>query len=343
MQRPARAEVTEAAQAGQPSRMMTRRRWLERGLALLAVPGLARVATGQSASRSGLRADEQKLVKAIEARGREVGLGAFQASWTDHFLGVGNTPAGYRAEALNLCEMIAHDFVSHFRERGFKNVNLPARRMTVVVLKDGDDYASFSEKPQKLEAGRYDVGANHLIVFDFRPEQGELAESATRINRFTLVHETIHLLSFNTGLLSASTDWPTAISEGIATYGELWGKSNRRKAFGMVNRPRLAAIDQAVAKRLPWIPVDRLIRDDRSFDDPNPDIVQLAYAESWLLVHMLLRQPAWLPKFRQYFAGLPKPGDKLDRRAYATSVLGPLDRLDQAVRRYEVIIRKRLR
>ncbi len=343
MRRRARAEETEATYPGPPPRTMTRRRWLERGLALLAVPGLARVATGQSASRIALRPDEQKLVETIEARAREVGLGPFDASSTEHFLGVGNTPAGYRAEALHLCEMIADDFMRAFRERDFKKVALPARRMTVVVLKDAGDYAAFSKKAQKLEGGRYEIDANRLIVFDFRPEQGELARSATRINTFTLVHETIHLLSFNTGLLSAQADWPTAISEGIATYGELWVTTNRRKAFGMVNRPRLAAIDQAAANRVPWIPVSKLIGDDCVFDDPNPDVVQLAYAESWLLVHMLLRQPAWLPKFRKYLAGMPKPGGKLNRSAYAASVFGPLDRLDQAVRRYEGIVRKRLR
>lgn len=342
-----RADGSGMAQAGHLLQTMPRRRWLQSGLALFTAPGLARVATGQPARRPALRPDEQKILDAIEAQARKVGLGAFEAYWTDHFLGVGNTTAGYRAEGLNLCETIAHDFVSHFRERDFP-VELPPRRMTVILLKDVNDYAVFSEsKPEKLEGGRYYVDTNRLVVFDFRPEPGDAAELAVdakglkRLNTFTLVHETIHMLSYNTGLLSAAADVPATISEGIAIYGELWSKLNRRKAFGMVSQPWLEAINQAVANRLPWIPIGKLIADDRAIEDP--DLVHLAYAESWLLVHMLLRQPAWRPKFRKYLAGMPKPGGKLDRKAYAESVLGPMDRLDRAVREYENIVRRRRR
>ncbi|MHB1558709.1 MAG: DUF1570 domain-containing protein [Isosphaeraceae bacterium] len=296
---------------------------------------------GQPGRRPALRPDEQKVLDAIEAQARKVGLGGFEGHWTDHFLGVGNTTAGYRAEGLNLCEMIAHDFVSHFHERGFP-VELPPRRMTVILLKDVNDYAVFSEsKPEKLEGGRYYVDTNRLVVFDFRPEPGDVAVDAKRLNTFTLVHETIHLLSYNTGLLSAAADLPAAISEGIAIYGELWTRLERRKAFGMVSQPWLEAMNQAAANRLPWIPIGKLIADDRAIEDP--DLVHLAYAESWLLVHMLLRQPAWRPKFRKYLAGMPKLGGKLDRTAYAESVLGPMERLDRAVREYESIVRRRRR
>lgn len=323
---------------------MTRRGWLQGGLALVGVPGLVPSAFGQPARRPALRPDEQKVLDVIEAQARKVGLSGFDASWTDHFLGVGNTTAGYRAAGLNLCEMIAHDFMSHFRERDFP-VELPRQRMTVILLKDVNDYAVFSEsKKEKLEGGRYYVETNRLVVFDFRPEPGEaaqLAVDAKRLNTFTLVHETIHLLSYNTGLLSAAADIPAAISEGIAIYGELWTRLERRKAFGMVSQPWLEAINQAVANRVPRIPIGKLIADDLVFDDA--DLVQLAYAESWLLVHMLLRQPAWLPKFRKYLAGMPKFGGKPDRKAYAESVLGPMDRLDRAVRDYESIVRRRRR
>ncbi len=339
-----RADGSGMSQAGRPTGMMTRRRWIRRALPLLTVPGLARFATGQPPRRPALRPDEQKVLDAIETQARKVGLGGFEAHWTDHFLGVGNTSAGYRAEGLNLCEMIAHDFVSHFRERDFL-VELPPRRMTVILLRDASDYAVFSvSKPEKLEGGRYYVDTNRLVVFDFRPEPGdaaELAVDAKLLNTFTLVHETIHMLSYNTGLLSAAADLPLAISEGIAIYGELWTSRERRKGFGMVSRPRLEAINQAIAARVPRIPIAKLIADDRVFDDA--DLVQLAYAESWLLVHMLLRQPAWLPRFRKYLAGMPKPGGKLDRKAYAESVLGPMDRLDRAVREYENIVRRRRR
>ncbi len=44
--------------------------------------------------------------------------------------------------------------------------------------------------------------------------------ASTRVNTFTLVHEAIHQLTYNTGLLDRQADVPVAISEGLATFGE---------------------------------------------------------------------------------------------------------------------------
>ena len=43
-----------------------------------------------------------------------------------------------------------------------------------------------------------------------------------RVNLLALVHETTHLLCFNTGLLSRKANVPAWVSEGLATYVEIW-------------------------------------------------------------------------------------------------------------------------
>jgi hypothetical protein len=213
-------------------------------------------------------------------------------------------------------------------------VDFPARRLAVVTLKDGASYRAFSgDNPDEADGGRYYPEDNWLVIFDFRADQAKAAEEAKRYNTFTLVHETIHLLSFNTGLLDRHADVPGAIGEGLATYGEMWTPRSQA-AFGAVNRPRLLALARETANGTAWIPISRLLADDRFFEDP--ETYQLAYAEAWLLVHYLMETEERLPKFRAYLAGMPKldaPNAK-DRVKYAESRLGSLRELDAAVQRH---------
>ena len=45
-----------------------------------------------------------------------------------------------------------------------------------------------------------------------------------------------------------------------------------------------------------WSPTDKTFDDDKT--------AQLSYAESWLMVHYLMKSQQQLPKFRAYLAGL---------------------------------------
>src|SRR5262249_39391736 len=142
----------------------------------------------------------------------------------------------------------------------------------------------------------------------------------------------------NTGLLSQAGDVPACISEGLATYLELWRRGDR-SPLGATNRPRLAVLMDAKAENVPWIPIADLFGDDARFDQPATE--QLAYAESWLLVHYLLKTAAKLPQFRAYCAGIPQPGGKARRLKYAEARLGSLIKLNQEVRAYARRFRRR--
>lgn len=282
--------------------------------------------------------EEEKELAAIRQKATKAGLGTFEVHRTEHFLGIGDArPGDYIVPALDRCESFSREFLEHFRARGFA-LEYPRRRMTVLALKDAASYQAFTgEKRDEAVGGHYEIDTNQLVVFDFRPGPADRAAQARRVNTFTLIHETTHLLSYNTGLLPPGRDVPAAISEGIATYAEMWTSPRDRTVFGKVNQPRLKVLYEDPDVR--WIPIGRLLTDDNVFDDPKT--YEVAYAESWLLVHDLIRRPENLPKFRAYLAGFPAPGAKPGREAYAASVLGPLDRLDAEIRSYARRMRTR--
>jgi hypothetical protein len=133
-------------------------------------------------------------------------------------------------------------------------------------------------------------------------------------------------LTFNTGLLNRLGDVPLCLSEGLATYCELW-RPGDRPPLGTINRPRLRAIAEARDPSAAWIPAAKLLSDDETLRaEPTR---QQAYAQSWLLVHAFLTSRASLPAFRAYLDALRGRRDSRSRLDDATTHLGDLDRLDR--------------
>ena len=190
-------------------------------------------------------ANETEEIIAVQALAQKAGLGEFSTSRKEHFLGLGDVPEAFRKTALGICESLSVAFLSHFRDQGF-NLVMPAHPLTVITLKDKDSYGAFlGEDPGKMVGGHYDLDTNRLVMFDFRPtsDQDDLQADPERVNLLALVHETTHLLCFNTGLLSRQTDVPDWVSEGLATYVELWQKNKRPATpIGSVNRPWLLCL-----------------------------------------------------------------------------------------------------
>lgn len=318
----------------------TRRRWLGWGAMSLAMWPRAALAA-PPASKTPLTPEEEKVVASVRERAKKAGLGPLEARWSEHFLGIGDAPPPYSAEALKLCESYAREFLEHFRRLGFP-VDYPARRMTVVLLKDAATFRSFIGERAQGAGGQYDPESNRLVIFDMRPEQAELkaqGSDAERVNTFTLIHETAHMLCYNTGVLPAGRDIPVLIDEGLATYCEFWTPHRGRSTFGRLNEPRLGDLEALLGQGSSWIPIATLLREDEAFYDPKTD--RLAYAESWLLMRSLLRQPAMVPKLKTYLAQLP--GDRARREAHAKSSLGSLDAIDQETRGYFRQVQKRRR
>jgi hypothetical protein len=276
-------------------------------------------------------ATEADVIAEVQAAAKKAGLGPFDRGRTEHFLGLGDAPARFRESALNICEELAKEFLRYFRSRGFK-LALPDGRLTVITLKDDKSFRAFiGADPGKDVGGHYDLDTNSLVVFDFR-EKVDQPGNPVRVNLFSLIHETAHLLCFNTGLLSREADVPVCVSEGLATFVEMW-QPKQKSPLSAINQARLQALVEASESPEPWIPIADLLADDKRFQDPKN--LQLVYAETWLLVHYLIRTRTQLPKFRAYLSELPADRETAEKRMKnAEAHLGSLKKLDGDLRRY---------
>jgi hypothetical protein len=315
------SETTSRTEPGWP---LTRRRWLG-GLSLLALG-----AAGADPPRP-LNATESEAVAAIQKQAAAAGIKEVGTALSDHYVGVGDAPSGHRESALRLCEDLAATFLRHFQNKGF-DVAYPPDRMAVVVLKDRASYAAFKAGPVgDLEGGHYDVQANRLVVFDFHDPKPGGPANARRVNTFTLVHEAVHQLSYNTGLLDRKADVPVAVSEGLATYGELWTREPRSsQRIGQRNGYRLNVLLDPNSG-VDWLPAERLLADDSLFEDARAE--QVAYAEAWLLVYDLMQTASGAKKLRAYLQALRPRRDAGHRVEDAQAALGNLVRLDFALKR----------
>jgi hypothetical protein len=296
---------------------ISRRKWLLGALAM-------------GALGAGPRAGNPRL-EAIRAKGRKAAMEGFDESETTHYLGIGDAPKKFREEALAISESVAADYFKLFKDKGFE-LAWPVEKLTVVVLMGPKSYAMFEGGfIGDTIGGHFDLEENRLVMFnssgpganpkDVVPEQD---------NTLKLVHETGHLLTFNTGLLNLKADVPLGISEGLATYFETW-RPRRRGQIGARNDRRLLGLKQGLDQGVAWIPLKTLLQDDKVFDETKPT-AQVAYAESWLFVSKLLKDPARLPRFRDYLAALREKPDPARRVELAATHLGDLDKLDKEVR-----------
>jgi hypothetical protein len=266
--------------------------------------------------------------EAVADRAAKLGLGPFRASRTAHYLGIGDAPDSFRAEALRLCEDVARDYLDDFRARGFA-ITPPANRLTVVILADAGSFATFlGTEPGAAVGGLYDLETNRLVVYDYRSQGRAAAPRAGRANTIALAHEATHQLTFNTGLLDRRGDVPLCISEGLAMFVEVRTPTGKSPP-GRPNPGRLQGLTLGLRRGLSWIPADRLIADDGPLEGDAGELAQqLAYAQSWLLVYHLMKDPDRLPQFRDYLAAIRPRRDAGRRIEDARRTLGDLDRLD---------------
>ncbi len=278
--------------------------------------------------------DDPRIAE-IRARARKAEMQGFDESESTHFIGIGDTSKKFREEALEICEAVAADYFKLFADKGFK-IAWPSEKLVVVILLGPKSYAMFEGGfIDEAVGGHFDLDRNRLVMFNFKgPGANPKAPVPEVDNTLALVHETIHQLTFNTGLLDLKADTPRCISEGLATFGETWSPRRKHK-IGEKNNRRLLGLNLANREGVEWIPLARLLADDKPFDEAKTQqealTQQIAYAESWLLVNKLLRDPKILANFRDYLAALREKPDRARRVEIATEHLGDLDKLDREI------------
>jgi hypothetical protein len=295
--------------------------------------------------------DERRDEEMAREAARKAGLKGVGSTRSANYLAVGDAPEGFRALTLRDCEALARDFLEHYKAQGFE-VERPGRRMTVVTLADDRSFAAYMGNPRlRLTAkmidpdpaihGLYNHKANALVVFDHRALGPQLGARGGYENLRVVAHEGTHQLCFNTGLLDRHGDAPKAIVEGLAVYGEVWpttGPGRSASAPGQLNRMRLSDLAGGQRRGLAWITVEQLLTDDRPMTMTKAATRQglLAYAESWLLVDLLMKDRARLPGFRAYLKAVRARRDPSTRLDDARTHLGDLSRLNRDLRAYSV-------
>jgi hypothetical protein len=300
----------------------------------------------------GVRAEEggeQRELESVQTLGKNAGLRPFRSTRSKHFLAIGDAPDGFRALTLRDCEAVAADFLDYYRGQGF-DVALPDRRLNLVVLADDRSFAAYlgkrelamvpTREPGSAVHGLYQPATNRLVVLDHRPLGPQIAARPGHENLRALAHEVTHQLCFNTGFFDPLADTPACIIEGVAVFGEVRRLSGRT-APGQLNRMRLQDLANLQRRRLNWLPVARLLAEDGLVRDASAEFERLlAYAESWLLVHYLMADPARVAGFRKFLADTKARRDPARRLDDARAHLGDLDRLNQELRRYEIRLQK---
>ncbi len=249
-----------------------------------------------------------------------------------HFQAIGDASESFMKLTLGDCELIALDYMDHYRAKGF-DVKLPDRPLTVVTLFDERPFQKLNPGVPPGTIGLYSIRDNLLFVYDFR--NVPMASRAGHANIDVLSHESNHLLSFNTGLLNPQGDVPRAIVEGIGMYAE--GRPlHGRGQLGRLNLFRLDSVAHLQRGRK-WVDVQDLLVDDRAAFGSN---FALSYAESWLLVYHLMTSATRLPQFRAYLKAIRGRLDKNRRFDDAETHFGNLDRLDDELRRVSIQLQK---
>ena len=328
------------ADAGRGDRL--RRRHSDRAVGAKSSQGNAESSEGQR--RAAPPTPDAELA-AVRDKLDQAKIGPLNTVHSAHYVAIGDAPQAFITTILSDCEQLDADYQRYFGSLGF-HVHQPERPLIVIMFRDDRSFGKFFHWPSLLEAhekgrtlqvtGLYEKTTNALYVFDWR--NVPIAPRASHLNIETLAHEGTHQLSFNTGLLNRAGDTPLCIVEGLGTYAEP-RKTTGPSDFGRLNLRRMDDLAR-MQRRVPWIPVRELIANDSVL---RAGSAPLAYAQSWLLVHYLIKEPAALPRFRQYLQAIALRV-KSDRRIEdAQSHLGDLDQLDQELRRYAIRLQLSLR
>ncbi|APW60799.1 DUF1570 domain-containing protein [Paludisphaera borealis] len=277
----------------------------------------------------------------VERKLEKAGITRVHRLDSAHYQAVGDAADVFMKSILGDCEQLAVAYLRHFKDRGFE-IHAPERSLILLVFRDDRSFGKFFRMPSLPEAaskgigaqmtGAYDRSTNLLNVFDWR--NVPMAARSSHLNVQTVAHEGTHQLTFNTGLLNRSGDVPVSIIEGLGTYGEP-RKVIGPSALGRINLRRLD--DLAKLQRVTdWIPLHDLIVNDAIIREGLVVRVSLAYAQSWLLVHFLLNDAEFTPKFRDYLNAIRTRKTTAHRLDDAKQHLGDLAALDRALKAYSI-------
>jgi len=221
--------------------------------------------------------------------------------------------------------------------------------LAVVVFDSRPAYDRYVIRELQTEPGtmiaHYSQMTNRVAMFDLTfevkapGEKRKLREVLAKPDAIpmvtTIIHEGTHQLMFNRGMQTRLGDVPLWLNEGMANWFETPdprnGKGWRRP--GMVNHARMRQLRKYFAAR-PGNSIETLISTNDRFEG---EAAFDAYAESWALMHFLLKRRT--KDFRKYLKVVAnkRPGFPVDaetRLKEFTDQFGDLEKLDKAFLKY---------
>jgi hypothetical protein len=283
-----------------------------------------------------LISDDRTLDRIFERRAREFQsahhLKPLIRIESQHFLALSNTESAFNELRLGNCELLYSSFMQHFRAKGFRPKE-PAGKLHAIFLQTQKSFSeyceSFGRKVSPMVTGIYFGSDNALVTYDFATnpvfvaskldsakrmkflngvdEREQYNERMTRraeefrrgANISTIMHETSHQMSFNTGLLNRAGDMPAWLVEGLATYCEAT-RQGVWMGIGEPNPERLNALQKVIDGKRKFIPLISMVSSDSWYAPRTSDAtILLGYAQSWALFHWLMEEKPG--KMAEYF------------------------------------------
>jgi hypothetical protein len=277
----------------------------------------------------------------------------FDVHRTKHYVVCYNGNKAYAAWCGGLFERLYAGFYNYFTQRGLK-LTEPEFPLVAIVFADEASYQAHAKQENASHVvGYYSLLSNRVTMYDLTGaaavrKPGDARGSTAQINDIlrrpgaaanvaTVVHEATHQLAFNCGLHARLADIPLWVSEGMAVYFESPDLASPQgwRTIGAVHHSRLAHFREYLAAGRPHDSLLALVADDRRLRDPK--LAKSAYAEAWVLNHMLLkRRPKEYVQFlKSLSAKKPLQTDSLETRlAEFRAAFGDVARLDAELVRH---------
>jgi len=267
---------------------------------------------------------------------------AFGIRKTEHFVICTSASDAFTEYCAELLEAVYSHFYVRFATSDL-GLYEPKGPLAVVLFRRTNDLQTHAAKqhPDTTFAGvpgYYTVRFNQMYVTDIPAAriQGrrDLAKYLRKKPRHTetIVHETVHLLGYNSGLHTRLADNPLWFTEGLAAWFE---PSNGRGPVlwtgpGSTNAFHVQYLKSTRSRRSLPVSLPELLSNNQPFLQPesNSD----AYASSWALVYYLIRrEPKTFENLAQTFqqrVALEETAPAEERTIFANACETPLERLE---------------
>ena len=237
-----------------------------------------------------------------------------------------------------------------FANKGLKyKLDDPRFPMAIVVFGSRPEYDRYVLRELGTESGsmiaHYSQLTNRVAMYDLTFDLGTPGKKRTLKEVLakpdaipmvtTIIHEGTHQLMFNRGMQTRLGDVPLWLNEGMANWFETPDLRNGKgwRLPGKVNMARMNQLKKYFQNR-PSNSIETLISTDERFRSEG---ALDAYAESWALMHFLLKRQK--VEFRKYLQEVARksPGVPVDaetRLAEFTEHFGDLKELDKRFLKY---------